>query len=99
MFSSQADFLFDDYHYILQIEGNSTIFANFNFIPLQNLQFRKRPKLKTFAVGDDEIYITEILKFSLGRVENIAGKRENTVYQDFLLFLQCFKKLPSQDFF
>ena len=31
-------------------------------------------------------YVTEKLKFVLGRVENIMGKGENTSYQHFLLF-------------
>ena len=30
----------------------------------------------------------------MGRVENIAGKGENAGYQHFLLFPQCFQKLP-----
>ena len=34
----------------------------------------------------------EQLKFVLGRVESIVGKRENAGYQRFLLFLQCFQK-------
>ena len=34
-----------------------------------------------------------IQKLVLGRVENIVGKGENTDYQQFLLFLQCFLKL------
>ena len=47
--------------------------------------------MKDFA--DDEINVTEKLKFVLGRVENIAGKGENAGYQHFLLFRQCFQKL------
>ena len=35
---------------------------------------------------------TEI-KISFGKVENIMGKEENTVYQDLLLILHCFQKL------
>ena len=35
---------------------------------------------------DDKIYVTEITKFVLGRVENIMGKGENAGYQHFLLF-------------
>ena len=34
--------------------------------------------------------VTEKLKFTLGRTENIVGKGE---YQHFLLFPQCFQKL------
>ena len=36
--------------------------------------------------------MTEILKFVLGRVENIVGKGENAGYKHFLLFPQCFQK-------
>ena len=45
--------------------------------------------------GEDEIKLTENLKFVLGRLENIVGKVENADKQHFLLFLQCFLK----DFF
>ena len=34
----------------------------------------------------------EKLKFLLKMVENIVGKEENTGYQHFLLFAQCFQK-------
>ena len=47
-------------------------------------------KLKAFA--DDKINVTEKLKFVLERQENIVGKGENTGYQHFLLFPQCFQK-------
>ena len=36
--------------------------------------------------------VTKKQNFFLGCVENIAGKRENGGYQQFLLFPQCFKK-------
>ena len=49
-------------------------------------------KLK--AVADNKINVTEELKFVLGRVENIGGKREYAGYQHFILFPQCFQK-PS----
>ena len=35
------------------------------------------------------------MKFVLGRVENIVGKRENAGNQHFLCFPQCFQKLSS----
>ena len=41
-------------------------------------------KLKAFA--DNKMKIREKLKFLLGKVENILGKGENIIYQDFLLF-------------
>ena len=36
--------------------------------------------------------VNQILKFDMGRVENIVGKGENAGYQHFLLFPQCFQK-------
>ena len=53
-------------------------FSNFNHIFFKSLPNNKIldcSKLKAFA--DDRINMTEKLKFVLGRVENIAGKREN----------------------
>ena len=41
-------------------------------------------KFKGFAGG--KINVDEILKFILGRVENIVGKGENAGYKHFLLF-------------
>ena len=32
--------------------------------------------------------MTEMLKFVLGKIENIAGKEENAGYQHFLLFIR-----------
>ena len=46
------------------------------------------------AIADDKINVIQKLNFDIGRVENIVGKGENTGYQHFLLFLQCFQK-PS----
>ena len=45
-------------------------------------------KLKAFA--DDNINVTEELKFVLSRLENSVEKGENAGYQHFLLFPQCF---------
>ena len=47
-------------------------------------------KSKVFA--DDQMNVTQILKFALGRVENIVGIGENAGYQHFLLFSQCFQR-------
>ena len=47
-------------------------------------------KLKEFA--DDNIKVTEKLKFILGREENNVGKGENAGYEHFLLFPKCFQK-------
>ena len=46
--------------------------------------------MKLFA--HDKIYVTEKLKFVLGRLENIVEKGENAGYQHFLLFPQCFQR-------
>ena len=50
---------------------------------------------KLRAVVDDNLNVTEKLKFALGRVENIVRKGENAGYQHFLLFPQCFQKASS----
>ena len=47
-------------------------------------------KLKAFA--DDKIIETQKLKIKLRRVENIVRKGENTGFQHFLFFPQCFQK-------
>ena len=47
-------------------------------------------KLKAFA--DDSIKLAKMMIFVLDRIENIVGKGENTGYQHFLLFPQCFQK-------
>ena len=49
-------------------------------------------KSKLNASADDKINVTQKLKFKLGKVENIVGKRENAGCQHFLLFPQCFQK-------
>ena len=40
--------------------------------------------------------MNELLKFGLGRAENIVVKVENTGYQHFLLFQRCFLKASTQ---
>ena len=47
-------------------------------------------KLKLFA--DNNINVTDKLKFVLGRVGNMVGKGENAGYQHFLLYPSCFQK-------
>ena len=64
----------------------------FHFNSLPNDKIVDWSNLK--ASADDKIYVTEKLKFVLGRVEYIMGKGENAGYQHFLLFPQCFQK-PS----
>ena len=49
-------------------------------------------KLKVYE--DDKINVIGKLKLVLERVENIVGKGENAGYKHFLLFLQCFQKVP-----
>ena len=58
--------------------------------PLPNGKILDQSKLKAFA--DDNLNVYQKLKFALGRVENIVGKRENAGYQHFLLFPQYFQK-------
>ena len=45
------------------------------FTPLPNDKFLDWSNLKTFA--DDEINVTEKMKFVFGQVENLLGKGEN----------------------
>ena len=47
-------------------------------------------KLKAFA--EDKSNVARMIISLLDRVENTVGKGENTGYQHFLLFLQCFLK-------
>ena len=47
------------------------------------------------AYADDKLYVTEKLKFGLGRVENAVVKEENSGYQHFFSFPTMF----SKDFF
>ena len=47
-------------------------------------------KLKAFA--DNKFIVDEMLQFLRDRVENIMGKAENTGFQHFELFSQCFQK-------
>ena len=60
----------------------------FNSLPNDNIL--DWSKLRKFA--DDKLSFVEKLKLVLGRVENIVGRGENTGYQYFLLFPQCFQR-------
>ena len=51
-------------------------------------------KFKAFA--DIKLKMAQMGESFLGRVENIVGKGENTIYQHFLLFQQCFQKASFQ---
>ena len=70
----------------------SIIFVSPHFVinPLPNDKILDWSKFKVFA--DDKINVNQKLKFTMGRVEHIAGKGENAGYQHFLLFPQCFQK-------
>ena len=57
----------------------------------QTMKFWTYPNWKHFA--HNKISVTEKLKYDMGRVENIVGRRENEGYQDFVLFPKCFQKL------
>ena len=62
------------------------------------MSFNSEPKdkisdLSQFKVfADDKIRVTRKLKFVVGRLENIVGKRENAERQHFFLFPQSFQK-------
>ena len=60
------------------------------FYPLPNDKILNSFKFKAFA--DDKITMTQKLKFVLGRVENIEGKRRKCWLPAFFLFPQCFLK-------
>ena len=57
----------------------------------QTTKFQTCPNSQHFA--DDNIIVTQKLKLTFGRIENIVGKGENAGNQHFLLFPQCFQKL------
>ena len=52
--------------------------------------------MKALRFADDQMNVTQKLKFALGRVENNEGKGENAGYQHFLLFPECFQTLLCQ---
>ena len=60
-------------------------------LTLPNNKILRETKLK--AIATIKIDVNQKLKFVLGRVENIVGKRENAGFQHFLLFPQCFQKV------
>ena len=64
------------------------MWSSFNSLP--NDKFLDWSNVKELA--DNKIDVTEILKFLVGRVENIVGKGENAGYQHFLLFSTVFSK-------
>ena len=61
-----------------------------NSIP--NDKFSVWSKLKAFS--DDKINVMKKLKSVVPWLENLAGKGETYGHQHFLLFPQCFQKLP-----
>ena len=58
--------------------------------PLSDDKILGFPKLKAFA--DDKLNVAQNVKVGFHRIENIVGKEENSGYQHFLLFPQCFQK-------
>ena len=60
-----------------------------DFLP--NNKILDQSKLKAFA--GDKINFTKKLKFALKRVENIVGRRGNTGFQYFLLFMPLHQKI------
>ena len=75
-------------------DGISTyeLMAKCNFLP--NDKILDLSKFKELA--DYKLDASKKLKFVLGMVENILGKGENAGSQHFLLFPQCFQKLPPR---
>ena len=53
-------------------------------------------KFKAFA--EDKENVTQKLKFMFKMVENLVGKGENSGYQHFLLFPQCFQNASYTGF-
>ena len=47
---------------------------------------------KSKAFADDNVIVTQNLRFALGRLKNIVGKGGNAGYQHLLIFPQCFQK-------
>ena len=56
----------------------------------KNFRFLDRFKLKQFT--DNKVNVTEKLKFVLGIIENIVGKRIKCLLPAFTPFSQCFQK-------
>ena len=68
------------------------LFPKSFFNSLPNIKNFDVTKLKAFA--DDRINEAHMIIFSVDGVEKIVGKGENAGYQHFLLFPQCFLRLP-----
>ena len=60
---------------------------------LPNIKILDVTKLKAFA--DNKLNVAKMTICLFDRVENIVGKGENTGYQHFLFFPQCFPKSSS----
>ena len=64
------------------------------FKPLPDDKILDQSELKAFV--DDKFKVIQMEKFVPDMIENIVGKEENTGYQHFLLFSQCFQKVLFQ---
>ena len=71
---------------ILWLQAFQVLFIN----SLPNDKIVDLTKLKALNFADNKINVNEIVKFDLGRVENIVVKGENASFQHFRLFSQCF---------
>ena len=70
-------------------QGLTVLFKIFNSLP--NDKTLDWSKSKAFA--DDRKKVLNVMIFLVfDRVENIGGKRENAIFQHFLLFPKCFQK-------
>ena len=67
------------------------IFPNNKLNPLQDDKFWTLSKLKGFA--DDNFKFDENGRKLSKRVENNVGKEEIARYEQFLIFLRCFRKV------
>ena len=56
---------------------------------LPNDKILNMTKFKAFA--DNKLNVAQMMISVFDRIENIVGKGENTSYQHFLLFPQCFQ--------
>ena len=77
-------------HFLLFPYFNTYLRQNSSFNPLPDNKILERSKLKQSA-DDNFKFDKNSRKFSI-RVENTVGKGEIALYEQFLLFPQCFQK-------
>ena len=86
---------------MMQAALNTIPLINVNFLPrlnsLPNNIILDLTKLKAFV--DNKLNVAKMTISLFDRVENTVQKGENTDYQHFLLFPQCFPKSSSSWWF